>query len=200
MSNYITPDEARRWTGAPPDSQSVDLEETITAVSRMIDAYCQRSFGQTSSEARDLVATSCTMIELGPFHDIVSVSAVATDTDADGTFATSVTDYLLEPRSAVGPETRPYRALRRLSGEWPRATQADARQALVRVTGVWGWPDVPAAVKAACRMQVARVFKRADSPLGVAGFGEFGVVRLSSRLDPDVQQMLAPYRIIAGFA
>jgi hypothetical protein len=69
----------------------------------------------------------------------------------------------------------------------------------VTVTGVFGWPAVPAAVKQACRLQVARVFKRADSPLGVAGFGEFGVVRVT-QLDPDVKALLEPYRRHAGFA
>lgn len=69
----------------------------------------------------------------------------------------------------------------------------------MRISGVWGWPAVPDAVKAACRIQVSRVFKRADSPLGVAGFGEFGVVRVS-RLDPDVESLLAPYRVLAGIA
>jgi hypothetical protein len=43
------------------------------------------------------------------------------------------------------------------------------------------------------------VFKRADSPLGVAGFGEFGVVRVT-QLDPDVKALLEPYRRHAGFA
>jgi hypothetical protein len=38
-----------------------------------------------------------------------------------------------------------------------------------------------------------RQYKRYDSPLGVAGFGDMGAVRVS-RIDPDIQSMLAPYR------
>lgn len=199
MTDYLTADEAQRWTGAPTDELIGEVESTITAVSAMIDHYCQRTFGTSSSESRDFVATNTALIRFGPFNDLVSVSAVATD-DGTGTFGTTVTDYVLEPHNTAGPETKPYNGIRRVSGEWPMADSADARQALVRVTGTWGWPSVPAPVKAACRMQVARVFKRNESPLGVAGFGEFGVVRVPSQLDPDVRQMLAPYRILAGFA
>jgi hypothetical protein len=38
--------------------------------------------------------------------------------------------------------------------------------------------------------------KRQESPLGVAGFGEFGVVRVS-RLDPDIDAMLQPYKLLS---
>jgi hypothetical protein len=37
-----------------------------------------------------------------------------------------------------------------------------------------------------------RQFKRYDSPLGVAGFGDIGVMRVS-RVDPDVAALLEPY-------
>ena len=139
MSDYITPAEARRWTGLPDtDEQSNDLAETITAVSAMIDAYCQRGFESSSSEARTFAATNTTLIRFGPFNDLVSASAVKTDTTGDGTFDTTITDYVLEPHNTAGPETRPYTALRRVSGSWPVASSDDARQALVQVTGVWG--------------------------------------------------------------
>lgn len=201
MSDYITPEEARRWTGAPIDDQTGDLESVISAVTAMIDAYCQRNFSQSISAARDFVATNAVAFRLGPFNDLVSVSAVETD-DGTGTFATTVatSGYALEPVNTAGPETRPYTSIRRISGTWPVAASVDARQSLVRLTGIWGWPAVPEAVRSACRIQVARIFKRTDSPLGVAGFGDFGAVRISSRLDPDVQQMLDPYRIIGGIA
>lgn len=201
MGDYLTLDEAKRWTGVPiADEQASDLEDAIDAVERQIEHFCQRKFSKTSSEARDFAASNSTLLRLGPFNDLVSVTSVETDTAGDGSFATTITAYELEPRNTAGPETRPYTALRRISGSWPVASSSDARQALVRITGVWGWSAVPSAVKQATRIQVARIFKRTDSPFGVAGFGEFGVVRIGSRLDPDVQHMLDPYRIPAGFA
>jgi hypothetical protein len=42
-------------------------------------------------------------------------------------------------------------------------------------------------------MLAQRQFKRYDSPLGVTGFGELGVIRVS-RIDPDVESLVAPFR------
>jgi hypothetical protein len=70
----------------------------------------------------------------------------------------------------------------------------------VRITGVWGWVSIPTAVKQATILQASRIFKRNDSPLGVAGFGDMGVVRVGARLDPDVQHLVDPYRSMRNFA
>ena len=64
----------------------------------------------------------------------------------------------------------------------------------MRVTGVFGWPSVPKAIEVATIIQSTRIFKRYDSPLGVAGFGDFGAVRVSRFLDPDVEQLVMPYK------
>jgi hypothetical protein len=42
-------------------------------------------------------------------------------------------------------------------------------------------------------MLAQRQFKRYDSPLGVAGVGDLGVMRIS-RIDPDVQALVSPFR------
>lgn len=49
------------------------------------------------------------------------------------------------------------------------------------------------AVRRACVMLTARLFKRRSSVEGVAGFGDLGAVRVSS-VDPDIEQLIAPYR------
>jgi len=54
-------------------------------------------------------------------------------------------------------------------------------------------PIRPKAVELAIVMQAFRLWKRRSTPEGVAGFGDMGVVRVS-RLDPDVEELLAPYR------
>jgi hypothetical protein len=53
---------------------------------------------------------------------------------------------------------------------------------------------VPKAIETATMIQASRIFKRFDSPLGVAGFGDFGAVRVSRFLEPDVEQLVMPYR------
>ena len=190
-NGYLTALEGRSYFGEPPGTDPVLVEEVIEAVSRQIDAYCQRHFWQTAAAtARKFTATDPYTISFGPFNDLVSASAVTED-------GVAVTAYRLEPRNTSGPETRPYTSIRRTSGTWSESTPEDLSE--VTVTGVWGWPAVPLAVKQACRIQSSRMFKRAESPLGVAGFGEFGVVRVST-LDPDVKALLEPYKIVGGFA
>lgn len=190
-NGYLTAAEARAYIGEPTGSEAALIEDVVEAVSRQIDAFCQRHFWQSdAATARKFTAVDPYTITFGPFNDLVSASAVTED-------GVTITAYRLEPRNTSGPETRPYTSIRRTSGTWSESTPEDLSE--VTVTGVWGWPAVPSAVKQACRIQASRMFKRADSPLGVAGFGEFGVVRVST-LDPDVKALLEPYRIVGGFA
>lgn len=190
-NGYLTAAEARAYIGEPTGSEAALIEDVVEAVSRQIDAYCQRHFWQTDAgTARKFTAVDSYVIGFGPFNDLVSASAVSEN-------GVAVTGYQLEPRNTSGPETRPFTSIRRTSGTWTESTAEALYE--VTVTGVWGWPAVPSAVKQACRIQASRMFKRADSPLGVAGFGEFGVVRVST-LDPDVKALLEPYRIVGGFA
>ncbi len=52
---------------------------------------------------------------------------------------------------------------------------------------------VPANVRLATLMLAGREFRRRLSPEGVAGFGDFGAVRIS-RIDPDIEIMITPQR------
>jgi hypothetical protein len=73
-------------------------------------------------------------------------------------------------------------------------------EALVSVTGVWGWAAVPVTIKQATVIQSSRIFKRLDSPLGVLSSPDLGFIRVGSRLDPDVAQLVDSYRILRNFA
>jgi hypothetical protein len=52
---------------------------------------------------------------------------------------------------------------------------------------------VPANIRTATLMLAAREFRRRLSPEGVAGFGDFGAVRVS-RIDPDIEALITPQR------
>ncbi len=69
-----------------------------------------------------------------------------------------------------------------------------------QVTGLTGWTAVPTSVKQATVITAARIFKRLDSPLGVAGFGDMGVMRVGRGLDPDVQQLVQDFRRMENIA
>lgn len=58
---------------------------------------------------------------------------------------------------------------------------------------------VPAEVDQAVTLYSARLWKRRNSPEGVAGFGDVGAIRVSA-LDPDVELLLMRYALLDGFA
>jgi hypothetical protein len=64
----------------------------------------------------------------------------------------------------------------------------------LQVTALWGWPAVPDEIEQATALYAARLYRRKDSPQGVIGGGDFGPVRVS-RIDPDVEALIAPFVI-----
>lgn len=112
--------------------------------------------------------------------EIGSTTGLTVET-GDGTTWTATTDYRIDPLNAIADQ-QPITALSRLGG-WGHD--------LVRVTARWGWPAVPAAVPQAVLIQATRLYSRKNSPQGVAGSSDWGVIRLA-RMDPDVQAQLGP--------
>ena len=71
-----------------------------------------------------------------------------------------------------------------------------AEMALVKVTGTFGWQAVPDPVKFASIIQASRLFKRLESPLGVAGVSDIGIMRVGANIDGDVAQLINPFRLL----
>ncbi len=164
----------------------------INAASRAIDNLCERVFYQTSA-TRVYAPNDNFVTEI---DDLVSVTTLKTSTNVDGVFDQTwkVKDYQLEPLNGIaGGIPSPATLVRAVNDYWfPTAGQ----EATVQIVGVFGWAAVPDAVEQACLLQSARYYKRADSPMGVAGFGDgMGVIRLS-RIDPDIATLLEPYQRI----
>lgn len=173
------------------------LEAAINSASDFINTYTNRDFHNGGTAVRYFEADDNYNVVI---DDLQSVSELATSTNADMNFDTvwSSTDYQLTPvNGRVNGLTTPYTGIRSVNRYY---FPVWAHLTLVRVTGVWGWSAIPANVKQACILQAARIFKRNDSPLGVAGYGDMGVMRVSSRIDPDVAQLLDPYRTMRNFA
>jgi hypothetical protein len=183
---------ALRITDALDDSL---LETAIESSSRMIDGFTARTFFNAGSAVRDFAATddlNCII------DDAISVTTVQSTDEIGSTYITwDVTDYQLEPvNSRSDGLFMPFTHIRAVNDY---AFPVVDHRALVRVTAVWGWPSVPTAIKQATIIQASRLFKRLDSPLGVAGFGDLGAIRISRQLDPDVEQLAMPYRIMRNF-
>ncbi len=186
---------ALRITDAVDDSL---LEMAIESASRLIDGYAGRQFFSSGTATRYFTADDDFVCEIDDISssNITLVTAMDADAVFDTTWAT--TDYQLEPLNAVlDGQAWPYTRIRAVGDYlWP----ISGGEALVKLTAVFGWPAVPIAIKQATIIQASRIFKRLDSPLGVAGFGDLGVMRVSSSLDPDVAQLVAPYRRLRNMA
>ena len=174
------------------------LELSIEAASREIDGYCQRYF-YSASATRVYNATNAFITET---DDIVSVTTLKTSDDGatyDTTWA--ATDFQLEPLNGVSSGlTQPYTRVRAVGDylfpQWS-VTGTYSNFAGVQIVGVFGWSTVPTAIKQAAILLAMRQFKRYDSPLGVAGFGDIGVMRVG-RVDPDVEALLMPFKKVVG--
>lgn len=200
VNGYATLDEFKaRLEKAPATTDDSMLENVVTSVSRWIDQYCQRHFWQTAANTVRVFDTCDSYdLRLGAYNELASASiTLRTDENVDGVFETTWagSDFQLLPRNvSAAPEQRPYREIRAVgSRTFPKRSRTD-REGLIEITGTWGWPAVPLAVREACLLQATRIWKRRYSPEGIAGYSEFGIVRVSGKLDTNVAEMLDPYR------
>lgn len=200
MDDYCTLDEARAWCLRNNAGSDIDLAPLITAASRWIDHHCGQAFDTPSASAERTFLTmgsvpdsvTRTSTQLVGYRTVKfpaqSPAATVTAVEVDSVSVSSVNLY--------GPTFTDDSW--RFDNEPVRGLLVDTAAEVVDVTGTWGWPVVPEPVTQACLMLVARLAKRQHSPEGVAGFGEFGVVRVTNRLDPDIAAMLQPYRWPTG--
>jgi hypothetical protein len=171
------------------------LETAIESASRMIDGFTARTFSNAGTAVRNFAATDAINLII---DDAITVTKVeSTDEIGDTYTEWAVNDYQLEPVNGRADGLYyPYTGIRAVNTySWPVVDY----QALVKITGTWGWASVPTAVKQATIIQASRLFKRLDSPLGVLGMGDMGQIRVSRYLDPDVEQLVMPYRIMRNF-
>lgn len=173
-------------------SDNVDdtlIETAIDSASRQIDAHCERRFYSTSA-TRVYTPNDSYVCEI---DDLVSLTTLKTSSDVDGSFDTTwtSTDYQLEPLNGIaGGMDVSYTQIRAV-GDY--LFPLSGGEATVQVVGTFGWASVPTDIEQACIILSQRQYKRYDSPLGVAGVGDIGIIRVS-RIDPDVASILSPYR------
>jgi hypothetical protein len=195
-NGYATLDQVKQALRITDTVDDALIEGAVEAASRLIDGYAMRNFYQSGTVTRYFSTSDPLILQT----DDIAGTAITVESEpaGDGNFITwTVTDYQLEPLNGNldGIEWA-YDRIRAIDDYvWPTGNAfGDQDEALIRITGVFGWPSVPQAIETATIIQSMRIFKRYDSPLGVAGFGDFGAVRVSRFLDPDVEQLVMPYK------
>lgn len=201
-NGYCTAAQLREHLGDPGGSlTSALLDRAVNASSRAIDRYCRRRFWLDSGVATrtyDVRDPLCAYVD-----DIGSRTGLVVKIGTDGkTFPTTLTvgtDFILEPRNADQYASTDFDAyafwqIRTLTG---RRLYPSYLGPTLSVTARFGWSAVPPEVEEACILKAASLFKRKDAPFGVAGFGEFGVVRIKPS-DGDVVVLLADYVVPIG--
>jgi hypothetical protein len=194
-NGYATLSEVKSSLRITDNFDDTLLETAIESASRMIDGYTARTFSNAGTAVRYYAATDAINLII---DDAISVSEVASTDEVGDTYTVwTSTDFQLEPLNSRSDGLyMPYTGIRAVNTyTWPVVDQ----QALCRITGVWGWASIPIAIKQATIIQSSRLFKRLDSPLGIAGFGDIGAIRVGRYLDPDVEQLAMPYRIMRNF-
>lgn len=170
------------------------IENSINSASRMIDQYCNRYFYSTSAG------------EVRYFKANDGFSCWIDDAQSVTTLETSSTDPLIFDTTWQAGDYQVLPANRWANGAYYPITGITAtdnylfpvwaEMALVKVTGQFGWASVPEPIKFATIIQASRLFKRLESPLGVAGVSDMGIMRVGSNIDGDVAQLINPFRLL----
>jgi len=167
------------------------LEMAIESASRAIDSYANRNFYSAGTATRYYVPQDALVTVI---DDLISLTTLESSSSIDQDYDLTWTagEYQLEPLNGlVDGLATPYTQIRAIGNRYWNVLDGEAT---IKITGTWGFASVPIAVTQACVIQSSRIYKRLDSPLGVAGFGDLGVMRVSQKLDPDVAQLVDSYR------
>lgn len=197
MANeYITREALKQQLGIEADDTTRDTraDRAVRAASRAIDRTTGRRFWLDPDPTTRTYRLEGRIV-CEPDGDLLLVDDIGASAGlvveaGSGASWSAVTGYETHPGNALA-DGRPVTGMLRLGATWGLASTR------VRVTAQFGWPSVPDDIAEAAMIQASRLFKRADSPEGVMGSSEWGVVRLSRR-DPDVWALIEPY-ILPGF-
>lgn len=181
---YLDLDEFAAYIGSERSDDEDALERSLAAAEAAIDDHCGRTFSPPATDPiTKTYAPGCNARVL--IHDLVDTTSLVVS-DNGTTLAADA--FQLEPlQQWVG--ARPYYQIRRLTGCW----YADRGRPTLSITSPrWGWASVPPEVVEATAVLAKDLVHLRDNRFGVAGFGEYGAIRV--RDNPHVKMLLAPFR------
>jgi hypothetical protein len=189
VNGYTDLNSVKNALGLGPTSLSPDdqeIEAAITAVSRTIDDYCGRFFYSTAGTvlftAEDPLYTPLP----GDWSSITSITIDDANSGTPNIVLDPVKDYRLETNKAF--PGWPYTGIIITTYNTSYSLPVGITEG-IKAIGQRGWAAIPPAIQQAALLQTVRTHSRRAVPFGVAGSPDGGIVRLLSRLDPDVELM-----------
>lgn len=188
--NYCTIEEVKEELNITSENYDSIFQALVTQAKTFIDNYCDRAFDATAATRYFDGSASPLFID-----DLASISGVSDgiwlDEDGDATYesAMAATDYIFYPLNTT-PKTHI-----KISTDSDYGGFASGIRKGVKIVATWGYAStVPAPIRLAAIIQVCRWFKRKDSAFqDVVSNAELGTLTIYKGLDPDIQQILAPY-------
>lgn len=199
VAGYCTASDVRRELGMGSGNQQIGAEhedviwDMVIEATRLIDGLKRVEPGAYSASGSETRYFPGSGMNYQRIDHAASVSKVEVE-ETDGTYTewTADTDYFTWPYNAAAMGES-IRALE-VSEKSPTTKSVfTAGRKRVKVTGVWGIATTPPdTIARACKIQVARFFKRAQQGQQDAGMSaaESGQMSYVKKLDPDVETLL----------
>jgi hypothetical protein len=195
--SYAVLDEFKTYMGQEARTANDEsLQDALDTATVEVNKICNRNFWTSdTASSRIYVPQSYLRCKVDDFYTTEGL-VIETDPTGTGTFpyTWTTTDYELRPFNGIVDQEPgwPYWKIKAVGGYWfPECLAPQVRSGVVRVTAKWGWADVPKPVKRATLIIAAETWKLKDAPLGVAGFNQFGVLRV--RQNTAAMSKLAKY-------
>lgn len=199
---YATLAKLKSRLGINDTTEDTALTDALDTATLGINLFCHRIFWthdtatarvyNLASRSNGLGIVSSTLAFVDDFHTTTGL-IIATDAGDDGVYETTwaATDWQLEPLNGVrdGMTGWPYWVIRAVGDH---RFPTSGLRAPLQQTAKWGWSAVPKTVQESCLIVAEEVFKLKDAPFGVAGVGEWGMMRV--RDNPMVAAKLKPYQ------
>jgi Phage gp6-like head-tail connector protein len=177
-------------------TDDVALQAALDSATLDIEGICGRQFNDAgSATARVYYPDDLATVTVDDFST-VSGLIVAADFSNAGTYTSIIAsgNYQVEPLNGIvdGTPGWPYYRIRAIQTWYPLwLTSVGFPRTSIQITAQWGWAAVPAPVILACLILAEELFKLKDAPYGVAGFDNYGAIRV--RDNPKVMSLLGRY-------
>ena len=202
--DYVTLDELKATLGLlATDYADTDLQRAATSASRELEKALDRRFWADDNNTGERLYTPDRYLTLD-IDDLIELkdSTIELDLDGDGVYEqtwTLGTEFIFAPANAAAKDA-PYERLivkQRHSGFGSSHRRLPLGMPdSVRVTGQFGWPEVPEPIKQATIIVAGKLLRRSrESPFPILSLANAGGVsqRLIPGDDPELLMALRDY-------